>query len=197
MENMQKTSRQLQAEKTKLEIFQAAMRLLEKKDFDSITVRDIIQEAHVSVGSFYNAYPSKLDVFYETYHIADEYFEEVVHPQLTQERAEERLMLFFREYALYSSTANIFALTKVIYNPNNTFFLRKKDSGMLSILNELVSYAQTTGLFGTEESPEEMARFFMICIRGVVYDWCISDGSYDLVARVDDYFPKLLRAYKR
>ena len=63
MEHLQKTARQIQAEQTKLQIFEAAMRLLEEQDFETITVRDIVQEAHVSVGSFYNAYHSKLEVF--------------------------------------------------------------------------------------------------------------------------------------
>ena len=54
MEHLQKTARQIQAEQTKLQIFEAAMRLLEVQDFETITVRDIVQEAHVSVGSFYN-----------------------------------------------------------------------------------------------------------------------------------------------
>ena len=66
MEEKRLNKRQQQAEQTKLNIFQAALELLEQTDFESITVRDIVRKAGVSVGSFYNAYSSKLEVFYQT-----------------------------------------------------------------------------------------------------------------------------------
>ena len=42
------------------------------------------------------------DVFYETYQVADNYFEQRVRPQLTEEDAVERIRHFFREYAVYN-----------------------------------------------------------------------------------------------
>lgn len=196
MSDQGKTKRQLQAEQTKIQIFDAAMRLLEKQDFDSITVRDIVREAKVSIGSFYNYYQSKLDVFYATYQISDHYFDTVVRSHLTQPTARERILYFFREYAVYSSETSIFALTKVLYNANNTFFHRSSANGMLSILTELIAQAVAQGEFRTDQTPEQLAEFFMICMRGVAYDWCTCNGSYDLKARMDEYMQLLLRAFQ-
>ena len=50
MEHLQKTARQIQAEQTKLQIFEAAMRLLEEQDFETITVRDIVQQPPGALG---------------------------------------------------------------------------------------------------------------------------------------------------
>ena len=78
-----KTRRQLQAEQTKDKLFEAAVSLLAEKDFEQITIRDIVAKAHVSIGTFYNYYSTKMEVFYETYRVADHYFSEVVAPALT------------------------------------------------------------------------------------------------------------------
>ena len=66
-----KTRRQLQAEQTKDKLFEAAVSLLAEKDFEQITIRDIVAKAHVSIGTFYNYYSTKMEVFYETYRVAD------------------------------------------------------------------------------------------------------------------------------
>lgn len=191
-----KTSRQLQAEQTKRALFDAAMRLLEQQSFDSITVRDIVREAGVSIGSFYNYYHSKLEVFYETYRFADDYFENSVRPALVQNSIEEKIRYFFYEYAAYSCEYNSFELTRVRYNPDNTCFHREGTRGMLPILTELLQQAKDCGAITCEDSAREMADFFMVCMRGVVYDWCISGGAYDLKERVDRYVCRLLKSYK-
>lgn len=98
-----KTRRQLQAEQTKDKLFEAAVSLLAEKDFEQITIRDIVAKAHVSIGTFYNYYSTKMEVFYETYRVADHYFSEVVAPALTQGTVYERILAFFDYYAHYNS----------------------------------------------------------------------------------------------
>ena len=135
-------------------------------------------------------------MFYATYQVADHYFDTVVRSRLTQSTARERILYFFREYAVYNSEISIFALTKVLYNANNTCFHRSSANGMLSILTELIAQAVESGEFSTEESPQQIAEFFMICMRGTVYDWCTCNGSYDLKQRMEDHMILLLRAFQ-
>lgn len=190
-----KKSRKDQAEETKLLIFNAALKLLDEIGFEKITVRDIVRAANVSVGLFYYYYSSKLDVFYETYHLADQYFENTVAPQLTQESACQRILCFFDHYASYCCDITSIALTSILFNSSNKCFIRKNSIGILRILPELMAYGQTIEEFSKEASPEEMARFFMVSVRGLVYDWCIHDGSYDLHAAIRLHVEKLLRCY--
>ena len=192
-----KTKRQLQAEQTKRHIFRAALHLLELQDFESITVRDIVREAGVSIGSFYNAYGSKLDVFYETFRVADEHFENDVRPMLTQDTSAEKILFFFREYARYNSVETPISLTKILYNPNNPYFRRSGDRGMLPILTQLVRQALEDGEFQSDKPAEEAAQFLMVCVRGVVYDWCLANGAYNLTQRVEEYVGYLLRVFQR
>lgn len=195
MTAIKQTKRQLQAESTKRQIFEAALRLLDNMPFEKITVRDIVKEANVSVGSFYHAYNSKLSVFYETYLIADQYFEDVVHPRLVHDTVQQRILYFFEEYAVYSSEVTSQALTKILYNSNNSCFHRKSDYGMMPILEELIQQAQNEGVFCSDPCAREIAEFFMVCIRGLVYDWCICDCSFDLKARVKSYVQRLMLSF--
>lgn len=48
--------------KTRQALFQALARLLKEKEFERITVSDIIREAHVTRKTFYNHYQDKIDL---------------------------------------------------------------------------------------------------------------------------------------
>ena len=188
--------RRQQAEDTKRHIFHTALRLLENCGFETITVRDIVKAAEVSVGTFYHYYSTKLDVFYETYQIADEYFDQQVRPILTQAAARDRLLCFFDEYAKYSSEVTSLSLTKVLYNSNNHCFNRSVDHGMLQVLLEQVRLGVNEGVFPATESPEDIVYFLMISVRGLVYHWCTRNGDYPLRPAMARYVSRLLDAYR-
>lgn len=150
LEEHKKTRRQ-QAEETKRHIFEVALALLDRRAFEQIKVRDIVEAAQVSVGTFYNYYATKLDVYYETYQLADEYFEDVVAPALIQPTARERILYFFDEYARYSSEITDISLTKLLYNSNNKCFDRPSEQGIRRVLGEQVQQGLQAGEFHSEE----------------------------------------------
>jgi len=51
--------------KTKRALFQALARLLKEKEFERITVNDIVKEANVTRKTFYNHYQDKIDMVQE------------------------------------------------------------------------------------------------------------------------------------
>jgi AcrR family transcriptional regulator len=191
-----KFSRKDQAEETKRHIFNTALKLLDEIGFEKITIRDIVRAAKVSIGTFYYYYATKLDVFYETYHIADRYFEETVAPLLTHETAKERILCFFDHYARYCADITGLSLTSILFNANNKCFNRNSGVGMLRILPALMAFGQARGELSTEETPDEMSQFFMISARGLIYDWCTHDGGYDIHNALRRHVERLLRSYE-
>lgn len=191
-----KLTRKEQAEETKKFIFQTALELLNEKEFDKITVRDIVKKANVSIGTFYHYYSTKLDVYYETYIIADEYFETVVKPkihELTDTR--EKLELFFEYYAKYNCEITDITLTRILYNSANKCFDRDSNIGMIPILVSILEEGLETGALHSEKTPKELAQFFMISIRGQIYHWCTNDGNYDLKEAVLEHLHLLLKIF--
>ena len=198
MEELQtqtKNRRQIQAEQTKDRLFEAAISLLAAKDFEQITIREIVAAAQVSIGTFYKYYSTKMEVFYETYRIADQYFSETVAPSLLQPSAHERILAFFDAYAYYNGDMTDMKMTKLLYNPDNPFFNRSTDSGMLTTLISVIQYGLDRGELVGSDSAEEIAEYLMISIRGLVYNWCTKDGSYDLTAATRKFILRLLKAY--
>ncbi|WP_297719046.1 TetR/AcrR family transcriptional regulator [Intestinimonas sp.] len=195
MDAENKSKRQLQAEQTKDNLFIAAVELLTEKDFDDITIRDIVARAQVSIGTFYNYYSTKMEVFYETYRIADHYFTETVAPLLSQGTVLERIMAFFDYYAHYSSDLTDMRMTKLLYNPDNTFFSRDPHQGMVGVLIGILQQGLDEGALSSDDSAEEIAEYLMIATRGLVYNWCTCNGSYDLATATRKFVRRLLACY--
>lgn len=191
----EKGKRQLQAVQTKDKLFFAADALLSEKDYEDITIRDIISRAGVSVGTFYHYFPTKLDVFYETYRIADHYFVEVVAPQLTKTTAYENILLFFDHYAHYSSDQTHPQLIYLLYNAKNPHFNRAPEHGMTGVLMQVIQQGIDAGEIHSADSAAQIAEFLMVTLRGLVYNWATMHRSYDLPERMIWYLSRLLKAY--
>ncbi len=191
-----KNTRKQQADATKHRIFNSALKLLGERDYDKITVRDIVDAAGVSIGSFYNYYSSKLDVYLETYPIADSYFETAVASDIKDRSFEEKLHLFFRHYALYSCEITGLAMSKLLYFSDNSRFDRGDDAGMHRLLIDILQEGIDSGALITDSEARELSQFFLIAVRGLIYNWCTHDGSYDLVAAVENYVSALRRSFQ-
>ncbi len=191
----EKLTRQEQGQITRRNLFDAAYSLLQEKDFKDITINDIVTRAGVSVGAFYLYYESKLDVYYQTYTLADAYFADEVAPRVTAGGTRERLLTFFNDYAHYNSDYTSIKLTKLLYNGDNRCFIREDNGrGMRAVLQTIVTYGLQTGELDGEMTREEICDFFMNAARGLVYDWCIRDGDFDLRQAMAAYVARLYKA---
>jgi len=196
LETEERSSRAEQAMKTRQRLFDAAYQLLQEMPFEEVTIRDIVQKAGVSIGTFYLYFAGKLDVYYETFVIADEYFVSTVRPMLTKATALENLLLYFDQYAIYSAEYTSLRLTKLIFNPNNTCFLRTGGEGMGSVLHGIVGQGLQNGELDAALSAEHIETFLMDAVRGLVYNWCLRDGTFDLKAAMHQYILLLYKSIK-
>jgi AcrR family transcriptional regulator len=188
------TTRQLQALETRNRLFNCAHKLLRQKEYKDITIREIVTAAGVSIGTFYLYFPSKLDVYYQTFVIADDYFENVVKHNLTQPTANERILAFFDHYAGYNANEAGIRLAKLLYNSDNPYFNRNNDFGIVSVLTRLIADGIQSGELKTASDAKTISRYMMIAARGVVYDWCATNGNYDLKTDMRTYMSFLIRA---
>ena len=117
------SSRKQQALETKTRIYQTALSLMEKKNYQSITIEEISKSAGVSVGAFYHYFKSKNDIFFEIYQEADRYFEEYVAMELKAASGQPRILEYFAHYAEYCQRVGLDTV-KSLYNPDNKLFIR-------------------------------------------------------------------------
>lgn len=190
------TSRQIQAIKTKNKIYNTAVKLMEEKGFNNITIEDISKKAGVSVGSFYNYYKSKEDIFFEIYLKADEYFKNEVAPQLKQGNLNtfEQIILFFKCYGDYNAEQGL-ENARQLYNTKNKLFI-DKNRYMINLMKEIISNGQEKNQIFMDMAADEITSYLFIVSRGVVMDWCLHDADYDLSEKLGDFIRRLVVIFK-
>jgi AcrR family transcriptional regulator len=185
------TKRQIQARNTKEKIYRTSIELMEKKGLDKITVKEICKEAGFSIGSFYNCFKSKNDILNYVYMVADDYFLETVSSDMKDGSTNDKIVRFFCYYADYVVHDGL-DFVKHLYNPWNKMFI-KKGRSMQAVLESIIVEGQRLGEIQTGIEPDEIVEYLFIAVRGVIYDWCLHDGQYDLVEFTRNYVKRLIK----
>ncbi len=189
------TKRQEKALETKNRIYNAAIELMDRKGFEKITIADISKKANVSVGAFYHYFKSKNDILAEIFRKADEYFSTHVISGLTQASVPDQIVEYFDHYARFNIASGP-EMTQEIFSPKIKFFIQK-ERPMLAILNDLIRQGQEKNEIRTDTDPEELARFLFLMARGIVFEWSLYDGCYDLEATMHKYMAILVSTLKK
>ena len=163
---------------------------MDRKGFENFTVADISREAGVSVGAFYHHFTSKNDILAEIFHKADEYFSTQVVASLGKKNIPEKIITYFDHYAKFNVGSGV-ELTRQLFNPKIKFFIIK-DRPMLTILERLIQDGQENKEIRADEDPEELSRFLFVMARGIVFEWSLYDGCYDLEATMHKYITSLV-----
>lgn len=172
------TNRAKQAEATKNKIYECGVKLIRKHGFDKVTVEQIAKEAGVSVGTYYYYFETKYDLFSEMFKRADNYFLTEVVGKLKAESCKERIVEFFERYAEFNCLDGV-DMVKKLYTSDNKMFITKGRE-MQNILQTIIEEGQETGELSKVQASSEITRILFIGARGIVYEWCLYDGTIDL-----------------
>lgn len=188
------TFRQAQAIKTRKKIYDVSIELMDKNGFDATTIEEISKKAGVSVGAFYHYFKSKNDIFFEIYKKHDEYFENEVVQHLTQENSFDQIITFFKYYAMYNKNDGL-EFVRQLYNSQNKFFI---DHGryMYVLLEKIIANGQEKNEIIKDLTAENISDYLFIMARGIVYDWCLHEASYDLVEMMEKQLGRLSVLFK-
>lgn len=190
MTQEKQTNRQIQAQQTKDKVYQVAIHLFETKGFENITVDEICKVANVSTGTFYNVFKSKYEILDRIFELADIYFSEKYSEMVQCTTSKECILKYFDCYADYNIRRGI-EFIKQLYNVKNNLFA-KDHRVMQNILNDIIKDGQNKNEITSKFDSYEIVQFLFVCVRGVVYDWCLRDGKFDLKNRVHEYVSRLL-----
>jgi len=184
------TKRQEQAQETKERIYSAAIELMYREGFENITIADISKKAGVSVGAFYHYFTSKNDILAEIFNKADEYFSSLVVTGLKTGSTADKIVEYFDHYAKFNADSGV-EFTQQLFNPKIKFFIRR-DRPILTILEDLIQEGQDKKEIRADEDPEEVSRFLFVMARGVVFEWSLYDGCYELEPLMHKYMESLV-----
>lgn len=172
------TNRQIQAINTKNKIYNVAIELLENKGYENITISDICKQAGVAVGSFYTHFNSKNDILVEIFKRGDDYFRNEVKNSLGNNSSFDKIIDYFDYYAKYLESLGI-DMVKQLYSFNNKMFTTE-GRYMQVLLDEIIIDAQKNNELLSDTPYTIITKQLFIIARGVVFDWCLHDGTYNL-----------------
>lgn len=188
MAHRQATQRTLQSINTRKKLYDVCIELIREHGFDSVTIEDISKKAGVSVGAFYHHFSSKSDILHEIIAQIDEYFEKEVSNRL-HGTSLDKINEYFRYYAEFIVDQGVDFIKQLFTTKNKLFIANNRY--LMTCLKDLIVQGQQNKEIRGSQDAEEITDFFFILVRGVVFDWCLHDGSYDLKSTIENYIKRV------
>ena len=185
---------------TKGRIVSAAWKLFYEQGYDNTTVEDIIFESETSKGSFYHYFEGKDALLGSLSMIFDEKYEALRQEMAPDMHAVDKLIYMNHElFTMIDNTVSVELLARLFSTQLTTKgekHLLSRDRTYFKLLHQVVRQGlerhELRGDLTANESSSDYARFE----RGLMYDWCLSDGDYALARHADRLMPMFLRSYQ-
>ncbi len=184
---------------TKGKIVSAAWQLFYEQGYDNTTVEEIVEASGTSRGSFYHYFDGKAALLSSLSYLFDEKYDELAESMNPDLSPIEKLNLMNQElFLMIDNTVSVDLLsqlfaTQLITNgerhmmsPNRTYY---------KLLRQVISEGKQNGTFREEFSVNDIAKAYAMFERGLMYDWCISGGSYSLCQYSQSVLPLFLNSF--
>jgi AcrR family transcriptional regulator len=148
-------------ERTRREIYEAAMSLFAKKGFAAVTIAEIAEAADVGRGTFFLHFPSKAALLYEfNQRFAEDFLTTLQEPRASAH--EELSALVQRMGAELQAKAEIMTamLSEFFSSPETIAAARGHGSALLEIVIEIITRGQKRGEFTRSIDPRLAAAAF-------------------------------------
>lgn len=178
LEKKRLTNRQLKAQETRQRIYDAAIAKFTAKGLDQTSIQEICQDAGVSIGSFYNHFDNKEGILYETFKIADMNFEQFSEKDKEGKGTQEIILEYMNYYIDFVQT-NDFQFVKKLYNTSNHHFVQDKRP-MQEVLKQILRKREQKVNKKYVRNTDELVDMLFMTARGVIFHWCLKEGSFDL-----------------
>ncbi len=178
------TKRKIQALNTRQKIFDTALQLFNKKGYDRVTVDDVCKKAGISKGTFYNYFKSKDQIIIEEFLKIDHYYQEMLPEINSKESYLERMKTFARLSLKYISEQGAPTVRIAYYSQLSpsikTSPIVSPKRPLYQMAERLAREAQENGELRGDIPSEEIANTVIRAMRGIIYEWCLHNGKFDL-----------------
>ena len=188
------------ARNTKGRIISAAWQLFYQQGYDNTTVEEIIEASGTSKGSFYHYFEGKDALLSSLSYLFDEKYEELMDRIPEDMDRFDVLMLLNRE--LFAMIENSIALD-LLARLYSSQLVTRGEKHLLDhnriyykLLRRIVSEGQQRGELRADVTVNEVVRVYALCERALIYDWCLSEGSYSLMQYGRTMLPRFLDSFR-
>lgn len=190
-----KTSR-----KTKSRIVSAAWKLFYEQGYEDTTVEEIIAESGTSKGSFYHYFEGKDALLSSLSYMFDEKYEEL-EPEIGEEQNRFEVLLYLNQELFRMIEESIdFELLKRLYSTQLTTKGEKHllDNNRLyyKLLRRYILEGQQRGEISKSLPVADLVRYYALCERAILYEWCLRGGEMSLTEYAEKMFPLMLQGIR-
>ena len=190
-------SRQQQkSRETKEKIFQAAKRILQKKGYEELSIKNICEEAGVSNGSFYHHFKTKDDLL--SYYIEDQ---PKTDPDLLElpdnvEGVKAGIIQVYMNYVKYCRELGVEFMSEYYDTKNQALnaAIRMERPYPIITVQKYVEKAEQAGVVSLNVSIEEFTTDIRMIVIGNVFEWCVKHGEADFEGNMSRSLGKYLDA---
>ncbi len=187
--------------KTKSKIVSAAWKLFYEQGYEDTTIEEIIAESGTSKGSFYHYFEGKDALLGSLSYMFDEKYEELKE-KLTPDMSSYEILLYLNKelFLMIENTVDFDLLCRLLATQLTTKgekHLLDHNRVYYKLLRKIVVEGQQKGELTDQMTPNEMVRYYALCERGMMYDWCLSNGEYSLCEHAKSFMPFFLGKIKR
>lgn len=173
-------------------IIDSAWELFYEKGYEETTIMDIVQKSGVAKGSFYYHFKGKDTLLNTLASLLDSYYEELAEEMPEDMNAYDKLL--YLNYKVHSYMERIDY--KLVANQYATQLIKSEGSNLLDqnrfyyrLIYQIVEEGQKKGELRTDKSTQEIVRYYSMCERALVSDWCMNNGEYSLGEFSKEYMP--------
>jgi len=187
---------------TRQKIYDTAMDLFSRKGYTKVSVSDICGKAGVSKGTFYYYFDSKDQIFLEEYLKIDDFFiTKIEELESKYKSPTKRLVAFTIAGFAYMDKLGL-KITKVIWHGEIDPATRRKGMAnprrpIYAILEQMMREGQEKGELRRDVSAATLTQLFVRCYRGVIYEWCLQNGKFDLVEACGEFTKMIIEGFKK
>lgn len=181
---------------TKRKIVDAAWRLFHEKGYHDTTIEDIISASGTSKSSFYHYFTGKDELLSSLSDFFDDHYQDLV------QRMDPEMNSFDKLVTLCCKTHEMIGTSidpELLATMYSSQVVTRGDKHLLNqnryyyrIVQQIVDEGQRRGQITRDLPAYEIARYYTMCERAIIYDYCISDANYDLGEFTARTIPMLL-----
>ncbi len=165
-------------------ILESAFELFFEKGYEETTIQDIIDRANVARGSFYYHFRGKDELLNSISELLDDHYREIEENFPDDMNCFEKLVYmngemhsYIEHNVPYGLMANLYSMQLV---KTGGFNLLDRNRYYFVLMNKLIEEGKSEGSIREDRSTEGISRFYSMCERALVTDWCMNNGEYSL-----------------
>lgn len=194
-----KTPRKEKTAQVKAGIVSATTRLLREKGMDYVTVTNICKVAGVSVGSFYHHFANKDEVL--SYYLSEAFRKnDLEFDRIDGDDIVENIIRCYKLYNQFLIDQGFEFVVNYYTTSNKSLYSRSRSitnsaivAPIMEKIRDLCIHARENGFMRSDCDTDLFLFDLTVIEKGVIFDWCVCEGSYDLVSEVSRIMDNYMR----